>query len=149
LPALRAAGSLLYELDELEDAATVLAEYLQEKPDDADAYLLLARAYRGQERYDKALEAYEEALVYDEELAVAWFESAEILLTRVQDPERGITALEQALVYGFNDPESIEALLAAPDLLERERVRSLLARHGLLQAEDEETEPADAAAGTP
>jgi tetratricopeptide (TPR) repeat protein len=137
LPALKAAGSLLLELGQYAEASTVLAEYLQEKPDDAAVYLLLARAYRGQERYDKALEAYENALVHNEKLAEAWFESAEILLTKVQDPERGITALEQALSYGFKDPPSIASLLGAPDLLERERVRSLLARHDLLPAQGE------------
>ena len=92
----------------------------------------LAEAYRRLERYDRALDAYAQALVYDEKRAEAWFSSAVIQLTRIEDPDRGLVALAEALDNGFRDAERIAELLDDPDLLEREQVTDLLKRRGVL-----------------
>jgi tetratricopeptide (TPR) repeat protein len=135
LDALYNRGELLLELGRIEEAAGVFEAYLQSQPDSADAYMHLADAYRIQERYDKALEAYAQALAYDEKRVEAWFSSAVIQLTKIEDPERGLTALSEALEGGFKNQEAIAELLADPQLLERDRVKDLLQRSGLLPPE--------------
>ena len=64
-----------------------------------------------------------------------WFSSAVIQLTKIEDPDRGLTALTQALEGGFGNQEAIAELLADPELLERDRVEALLRQNGLLPAE--------------
>jgi len=61
-----------------------------------------------------------------------------IQLTKIEDPDRGLTALSQALAGGFKNREAIVELLADPQLLERDRVRALLQGSGLLPPEVEE-----------
>ena len=125
-------GKLLLELNNPSEAVIFLKQYIQEQPADVEAYLLLAKGYRDRELYDKALDAYSSALVHDEKQAEAWFYSAQILLTKIEDPDRGLTALNQALDYGFKDLEMITALLESPDLLEEDKVKSLIEQRGLL-----------------
>jgi len=132
LEALYNRGELLLELGSIEKAVEVFEAYLQSRPDGADAYMHLADAYRIQERYDRALDAYAQALIYDEKRAEAWFFSAVIQLTKIEDPDRGLTALSEALEGGFKNQEAIAALLADPALLERDRVETLLQKNGLL-----------------
>ena len=117
----------------------VFEAYLQSQPESADAYMHLADAYRIEERYDRALEAYDQVIAYDEKRADAWFYSAVIQLTKIEDPDRGLTALAQALEGGFKNQEAIAQLLADPELLERDRVETLLQRSGLLPVEVEES----------
>jgi len=137
------AASLELALGRNEQAAESFLAYLQRQPDSVEAYLGLAEAYRVEERYDKALEAYEQALSYDEKRAEAWFYSALILLTRIDDPDRGLAALEQALACGFRDPQRVQMLLDSPRLLEAGEVRKILDRHGLLpKPEGEPAQPA-------
>jgi predicted Zn-dependent protease len=137
LEALYNRGELLLELGRIADAVVVFEAYLQSKPDSTDAYMHLADCYGIQERYDKALEAYAQALAYDEKRSQAWFSSAVIQLTKIEDPDRGLTALSQALEGGFKDQEAIEELLADPALLERDRVEALLQQNGSLPPEVE------------
>jgi tetratricopeptide (TPR) repeat protein len=139
LEALYHQGELLLQLNRPAEAAEVLEAYLQKQPDSAAAYMHLGDAYRILERYDKALEAYGQALIYDEKRGDAWFYSAVIQLTRIEDPDRGLTALAEALEAGFKDSEQIAELLSASELLERDKVTALLQRQGLLP-EAEKTE---------
>ncbi len=134
-------GKLLLELGRAEEAAGSLERYLEAKPDDVTAYLLLGESYRRQERFDKALEAYQDALAYDGKLARAWFYSAEILLTKIEDPERGLTALQQALELGFRDQEALRGLLQAPNLLDADRVREMVEAKGVLTPSEGSPEP--------
>ena len=97
----------------------------------------LADIYRTQEHYDWALDAYAEALGYDESLTEALFATAVIQLTKIEDPDRGLTALTEALEVGFDDQEAISRLLSDPNLLERNMVESLLQQRGLLPEEVE------------
>ena len=125
-------GKLYLELDRPAEAVSILEQYLQEKPDDTGAYLLLAGAYRTLKQFDRSLEAYSSVLALDENLGEAWYYSAWILLTEIEDPNKGLTALVQALDYGYKDPEKLAALLESPRLLERAAVESLLEERGLL-----------------
>lgn len=139
LEALYNRGELLLELGRIEEAVEVFEAYLQNQPESADGYMHLGDAYRIQERYDRALEAYELAIAYDEERAEAWFYSAVIQLTKIEDPDRGLSALAQALEGGFDNREAIAQLLADPGLLERDQVETLLKRSGLLPPGFEES----------
>jgi tetratricopeptide (TPR) repeat protein len=110
-------------------------EYLSvAKPSDADpervtaANLVLARAYEREEAYYRALEIYGRMIEDDEDQPEAWFGQAAILLTSVEDPVRGLNALERALSGGFRDRERLALLLARDDLLDREEVEALLTR---------------------
>lgn len=132
LEALYNRGRLLLELDRSEEAVEVLERYLQSKPDRAEPYMLLGQGYRFLEIYDKSLNAYAEALIYDENLAEAWYYSALIQLTKIEDPERGLTALSEALDAGFDDEQLIAGLLGSEELLEREKVETLLEARSLL-----------------
>jgi len=133
------AGSLQLALARNEQAAESFLAYLQRHPDSVEAYLRLGQAYRLEERYDKALEAYEQALTYDDKQPEAWFYSSLILLTRIDDPDRGLTALAEALDSGFRDPKLVQELLDSPALLDREQVTKILAEHGLLPASGAES----------
>ena len=73
--------------------------------------------------------------------ARAWFGRARLLLTVVEDPERGLADLRRALEAGFADKEAAAALVANESLLSREEVEKELADRGLLAA------PAAPAAG--
>jgi tetratricopeptide (TPR) repeat protein len=126
------AGSLQLALGRYSEAEESFLAYLQQHPDSVEAYLRLGDAYRLEESYDKALEAYQDALNYDEKQPDAWFYSSLIQLTSIDDPDRGLTALQQALDSGFRDSGLLQALLDSPRLLERERVREILEKHGLL-----------------
>ncbi len=125
-------GRLYLQTDQPEPAARVLGEYLQVDPAAVEAHLLLASAFERLKRFDAALQAYSDALSYKENLPEAWFGRAALLLTEVQDPERGLTALTQALEFGFKDTNRIGELLDRRDLLDRERVEALLAGKSLL-----------------
>jgi tetratricopeptide (TPR) repeat protein len=138
LEALYNRGELLLGLGRVDQAVDVFEAYLQIQPDSADAYMHLADAYRIQERYDKALDAYAQTLAYDEKRVEAWFSSAVIQLTKIEDPDRGLTALTQALEGGFKNQEAISELLADTELLEKERVKTLLESRGLLPPEVEQ-----------
>jgi tetratricopeptide (TPR) repeat protein len=127
-------GRLLAVEGRTGESVAALERYVQERPEDAAAQALLGDGYRKLERYDRALEAYAAALTRQEKLAEARFYSALIYLTRIEDPQAGLSALQRALEDGFADAAQIAALLASPGLLEKEKVRELLAGRGLLPA---------------
>lgn len=124
-------GRLFFELNKAIEAVSYLEEYLQIEPTDVSACLLLAKSYYALKRYDRALEAYDLALSFEQDLAEAWFEKAQILLTEVEDPEKGLLSLSLALEAGFKDLEAIAVLLDFTNLLERNRVTDLLEEKNL------------------
>ncbi len=124
--ALYGAGSLLLSLEEPEAASESLNRYLQKKPEDADAQLLLAGCYERMEKYTPALAAYERMAVINAKDPRAWWGKARLLLTAVEDPDKGMAALTQALELGFHDMEAVKALLLTPQLLSRDEVVSAL-----------------------
>ena len=123
-------GDLLFEMKRYEDAAFFIEQYIEAKPEDTKAYLKIASVYMALEKYYKVLDAYEGALTVDKELKEAWFYKAALLLTKVQDPDKGLTYLAQALELGYNDKNEIRKLVNDPTLLEKDNVYKLLREKG-------------------
>ncbi len=145
--ALFAAGAILLDQDDASGAFDMLSRYLEKKPDDADALYYSAEASERLQKYGRAIDTYDKIVAADASQARAWFGEARLLLTVVQDPDRGLTALSRALTAGFKDAEAIKTLLDTPALLDRDKVESALKDHGLLPEAGSSTEPA--AGGTP
>ncbi len=130
------AGALLLSLGEDETASGYLERYLQKKPDDADALFLLAESRVGMKKYAQALSTYEKIIVLDAKEARAWFGKARLLLTVVEDPDKGLNALKQALELGFKDAEAVKVLLSEPSLQSRQEVEAVLKARNLLPKEE-------------
>jgi tetratricopeptide (TPR) repeat protein len=129
---LLAAGSLLLESGDAASAEDFLGRYIQRKPDDLEGRFLLAQALESQRAFARAIAAYDGILGRDQKQAGAWFGKARLLLTVVEDPERGLEALGRALALGFADKEAARALLASEGLKEAGSVESVLTESGLL-----------------
>jgi tetratricopeptide (TPR) repeat protein len=119
-------GSLLLSMDQPQAAIEYLDRYLQKKPDDADAQLLLAACYERTQNYVQALAAYERMAAINPKDPRAWWGQARLLLTAVEDPDKGMAALQKALELGFHDMDAVRALLATPQLLARDEVVNAL-----------------------
>jgi tetratricopeptide (TPR) repeat protein len=136
-------GSLELSLDETAKASEYLGRYVERKPQDAEGLLLLANAWERQRQFSRALEAYDRIISVDAAAGRAWFGRARLLLTVVEDPDRGLADLRRALEAGFADKAAAAALLANETLLARADVEKELAARGLLSVE-----PAAAAGGS-
>jgi tetratricopeptide (TPR) repeat protein len=148
--ALFAAGSILLSLDQPKDSADMLSRYVEKKPDDLDAWYLIAAGAERQLRYSRALEAYDKIVAIDTKQANAWFGEARLLLTVVEDPEKGLDSLASALAAGFKDMEAIKALLGSSQLLEKDKVEEALKEHDLLPpVEQPKAQPPDQSANPP
>jgi tetratricopeptide (TPR) repeat protein len=141
--ALYAAGSLLLSLDDAAASSDMLSRYLEKKPGDAEGWYLLAAGAERQKKYSRALEAYDKIIAIDPAQGDAWFGETRLLLTVVEDPQRGLDALAKALGAGFKDAKAVKALLDSPGLLERDKVEAALKDHALLP----EQAPADGSPG--
>ena len=86
-------------------------------------------------KYARAMEAFDKIVAIDPAQGDAWFGEARLLLTVVEDPERGLETLGKALGAGYKDAKAIKALLDAPGLLERDKVERHLKDKGLLPDE--------------
>jgi tetratricopeptide (TPR) repeat protein len=127
--ALFSRAALLLELERLEEAASELERYLEWDPADMEANRMLADLYLKLQRYDRALDAHSRILEMDENLPEIWFAQARILLTRIEDPFKGLKALEEALLRGFENAEELDALSEDPDLIEKDEVDGLISRY--------------------
>ena len=125
-------GSLELALGDPAGAAEHLGRYVERKPQDAEGLLLLASAWERQRQFSRALEAYDRIIAADARSASAWFGRARLLLTVVEDPERGLQDLRRALDAGFSDTAAVAALLANETLLARPEVEKELGARGLL-----------------
>jgi tetratricopeptide (TPR) repeat protein len=125
-------GSLELALDDPAAAAEHLGRYVERKPQAADGLLLLASAWERQRQFSRALEAYDRIIAADAKSASAWFGRARLLLTVVEDPERGLQDLRRALDAGFLDKAAAAALLANETLLARSDVEKELGARGLM-----------------
>ena len=123
-------GQLLMQMGEEQKAVDQLERYLVWHEQDLEAQRLLARAYAAVEQYDRALEALDRVLGMDDSLGEVWFEKAVILLTQIEDPVQGLSALEEALERGFSDQERIESLVEDPDLIDKSDVQDILKDYG-------------------
>jgi tetratricopeptide (TPR) repeat protein len=129
---LLAAGSLLLESGDAASAEDFLGRYVQKRPDDMEGRYLLAQALESQRAFARAIAAYDGILGRDQKQAGAWFGKARLLLTVVEDPERGLEGLRRAIALGFADKEAARALLASEGLKEAGSVESALTEAGLL-----------------
>jgi predicted Zn-dependent protease len=125
-------GNLFFDLGNYEKAISTLGRYLEKKTTDEKVFLLYARSYAKLNEYAPALEAYDQLLVINNRNKDAWFEKAEILLTKVKDPDKGLLALSQALDAGFADNERIALFYNSADLLEKDKVKKILEDKKLL-----------------
>ncbi len=149
LEALLRLADLHREAEAWDDEAQTLERYLEWKPQSADALLKLASAYRLQEKYLPAVEAYRRASSLAPEKPEAWMGQAELLLTVIEDPEAGLQALERALQGGFRGKDRLNALLADERLTEKERVRGLVERWSAPEAQQKAPGPAGTAGPAP
>jgi len=147
LPGMFNLGELLLSLDRAEEAADYLARYSQKKPEDAAATLLLALCQERLSNYARALELYELIIGADGKNAKAFFGKARLLLTEIEDPDKGLSSLQQALDLGFADVEAIKALIDSPLLLERDAVEKLLAAKSLMPKKTMGEEATEGGAG--
>jgi tetratricopeptide (TPR) repeat protein len=135
--ALFSVGALLLSLEDPKSASDSLERYLQKKPEDVDALFLLAESRTELEKYSQALSTYEKIVVLNPKEARAWFGKARLLLTVIEDPDKGLSALKQALELGFHDMGAVKTLLESTGLQSRSDVESALkARNMLPKAED-------------
>jgi tetratricopeptide (TPR) repeat protein len=134
--ALYGIGSLLLSLDDPQTAIEYLNRYLQHKPDDADAQLLLADGYERLKKYSQALEAYDKITTSNSKEPRAWFGKARLLLTVIEDPDKGLNALNQALQLGFHDMDAIKTLLDSPQLQSRDDIEAALKAKDMLPKEE-------------
>ncbi len=93
---------------------------------DAAAMERMGALYGDAKRYPEAMDALDAAVKADPKLASAWFSLARLRLVVAADSDKGLAALKGALDAGFSDKEAAAALLAEPDLVEREKVIELL-----------------------
>jgi len=145
LDALFNLGSLELALDDPAKASDDLGRYVERKGQDVEGLLLLASAWERQRQFSRALEAYDRIVAADAKESRGWFGRARLLLTVVEDPDRGLADLRRALEAGFADKAAAAALVANETLLAREEVEKELAARGLLQAGSAAPDSAQAA----
>jgi tetratricopeptide (TPR) repeat protein len=136
--ALFAAASILLSADDPAGSGDMISRYLAKKPDDFEGWYLAAAGAERLQKYSRELEAFDRIIALDAKQADAWFGQTRLLLTVIEDPQRGLEALSKALAAGFHDPIAIKALLDSPALLERDKVEASLKERKLLP----ETPPA-------
>ena len=127
----------------------MISRYLEKKPDDVEGWYMAAAGAERLQKYSRELEAFDRIIALDAKQADAWFGETRLLLTVIEDPQRGLDALSKALVAGFKDPAAIKALLASPALLERDKVESALKDRKLMPEAPAEASPAAAPAASP
>lgn len=133
-------SSILLILGKLELAAGragqgihYLEAYRQAKPDDLEGLTILAGAYRKEQLYDKALNAYDAVLKIKPDNADVLFAKAEILLTAIQDGANGMKALTAAVAAGYSDRKALDALVSNPELVDKSAVEELLRTKKLIE----------------
>ncbi len=124
-------GKILIENKKYKEGIKYMEDYAELKPDDAEAFVILGYGYEGIEDYKKALNAFDYAVSVNDKLREAWFESAFILLTKVEDPEKGKADLRRALELGFNNEKKLHLLLNAKNLMDREEILKILKDNGI------------------
>ncbi len=121
-------GTYAADAGETSVAVNSLVDYVKQKPDDTNALDLLGDLYVKEEYYDKALQTYDLVLAKKPSPTVM-FKKAKILLTAVEDSEKGLKTLEDALKAGYNDQKELNDLLSAKNLVSPDAVRSLIEKY--------------------
>ena len=112
--------------------------YLETNEDDWLARFELAGLYVDAEYYGLALTQLElvvDGVTGNDDLrGQAAFLRAQVLLTAAEEEDEGIRSLQTAISLGYSDSDAIADLLAAPNLVGRDRVEALLSEAGLLES---------------
>jgi tetratricopeptide (TPR) repeat protein len=122
--------------DKTGEADAALAAYEKAKAlgkADAEALVRMGALYESSRRYSEAMDALDAAVKDDPKRAAAWFGLARLRLVVAEDSEKGLEAHKGALAAGFSDKDAASALLAEPDLPEREKVFELLKSKSLAE----------------
>ena len=102
--ALYAAGSLLLSMDDPQGSADMLSRYLDKKPGDTEGWYLVAAGAERQKKYARAMEAYDKIVAIDATQGDAWFGETRLLLTVVEDPQRGTGGAGEGTGRGIQGP---------------------------------------------
>ena len=102
--ALFATASILLSTDDPAGSGEMVSRYLEKKPDDVEGWYLSAAGAERQQKYSRELEAFDRIIALDAKQADAWFGETRLLLTVIEDPQRGLDALSKALDAGFQGP---------------------------------------------
>ena len=147
---LYALGDIMISTEKWDDAVLYFNRFLEikilEEEPRISAIFFLIDAYEALERFDMVLERYELLLELDNENVEAWIGKAEVLLTKIEFPVKGLEALKTAIDLGFNDLSRLRVLLDDPELTEKEAVEDLLKEYDIFPPEAEVVEeelPAD------
>ena len=100
---------------------------------DAEALERMGVLYNDARRFSDAMDAFDAAVKADPKRPAAQFALARLRLVVAADSEKGLAALKGALDAGFTDKDAVSALLAEPDLPEREKVLELLKSKSLVE----------------
>ena len=100
---------------------------------DTAALERLGNLYDVARRYSEAMDAFDAAVKADPKRSSAWFSLARLRLIVASDADNGLEALKSALDAGFSDKEAATALLAEPNLPEREKIFALLKSKSLAE----------------
>ncbi len=90
----------------------------------------LVEALEDERDYGRAVEVYESLTAVNPD-PLFLFNEAFILLTALEDYNKGLSVLSDALDKGFSDMERIEELKTFPDLLDRESILEVFMTHPL------------------
>lgn len=115
--------------DAAQSESDALAAYEQAKTlgkTDADALQRMGELYEKSKRYSDAMDALDAAFKADPKRAAVAFSLARLRLVIAYDADKGLASLKAALDAGFSDKDAAAALLAEPDLPERQKVFDLL-----------------------
>jgi tetratricopeptide (TPR) repeat protein len=103
----------------------------------------LASAYRREELYAEAVEIYDEILSRSDDEKEAGrirYEQAFLLLTALEDYERGMRSLREVVEAGYRDDEAFARLYSFPSLLDPVRIRELFQEYGIEPSAEENQE---------
>ena len=97
----------------------------------------LIEALKDVRNYIRAIEIYDSLIALNPDPDYI-FDKAFILLTAIEDYSLGIPALELALQEGFSDTERLSSLSDYPDLLDKDRILSVIISYPIEESENEE-----------
>ncbi len=102
--------------DRLEEHEVLLQKVLERVPESRSITLALGDALEHAERYDAAIELYDNSSSKYPEDGEISFRHARLLITIAEDHQAGVTALSRAVSQGFSDRDKLSDLLSRVDV---------------------------------